>query len=90
MTKQMTREEVTEFLFSKEWVPGVTLDESSLDKTFSEVGLDSLDLLNVIVEFEDELEIDIDINGEENISTLNNVIDLILRIQADAKIQQVG
>ncbi|WP_417796233.1 phosphopantetheine-binding protein [Terasakiella pusilla] len=90
MTKQMTREEVTEFLFSKEWVPGVTLDASSLDKTFSEVGLDSLDLLNVIVEFEDELEIDIDINGEENINTLNNVIDLILRIQADSKIQQVG
>lgn len=78
--KKMTRKEIESFLLSQEWVPGVTLDETSFEKSFAEIGLDSLDLLNVIVEVEEELGIDIAINDDDNLDTLNDVVNKILTL----------
>lgn len=56
---------------------GVDVSLLQEDKSLTEIGLDSLDLVEVMLEIEDTLGIEFSSNEIANLSTLKDVADLI-------------
>lgn len=52
----------------------VELDEFSFDKTLKDIGLDSLDLYNLMLEIQIEYDKEIDDQEYEKLKTLNDII----------------
>ena len=58
---------------------GVDLDKIKPASTFTELGLDSLDVMDLVMVFEDEFKVSIEL--DENIRTVGEVADLIQSIK---------
>lgn len=56
---------------------GLTLDEVTPEKTWSELGFDSLDTVELIMSFESEFAVIISDEDSEKIETVQNAIDFI-------------
>lgn len=52
-------------------------DEITLEATFDDLGLDSLDIVELIMAAEDEFDISIGDDVLENINTVEDVVDLL-------------
>jgi len=58
---------------------GIALEKIKPTSTFSDLELDSLDVVDLLMVFEDEFKVSIDIN--ENIKTVGEVADLIASLK---------
>ena len=63
---------------------GLPLDRVQPDCTFEELGIDSLDRLNILFELEGEFDIQIDDEQAKQVTTLRQMIDGITQL-VDAK-----
>ncbi|MDR3021905.1 MAG: acyl carrier protein [Clostridiales bacterium] len=54
---------------------GIDMSKITPDSTFGDLGLDSLDVVDLVMVFEDEFNVTIELN--ENIKTVGQVADLI-------------
>lgn len=57
----------------------VTTEDISVDTVIAEMGIDSLDLLDVLSTLEQEYEIEFDNNNIEQLATIGDVVDYIKR-----------
>lgn len=53
------------------------IDNSTLNKTTKELGIDSLSLVGIIVQIEEELKITLDDDKLSNLKTVKDLVDLI-------------
>ena len=51
-------------------------DEITPDSTFESLGIDSLDVIEIVMELEDELGIELDLSGEQ-VTTFQDLANLI-------------
>lgn len=58
---------------------GVAPQDITPEKTFIELGLDSLDSIELLMSLEDELSIEIPDEEVENWKTVQNVVDYVVR-----------
>lgn len=65
------------FDFIKEQLHGLTSKEVTMDSTFHDLELDSLDLVDVVVECEDRFNIHFEDDDIESLKTVGDVINLI-------------
>ena len=63
---------------------GLPLDQVRPESTFEELGIDSLDRLNILFELEGEFDIQIDDEQAKQVTTLRQMIDGITQL-VDAK-----
>lgn len=73
----INEEKIREFLTKAG--AGADLSSSDFDKQFSDIGLDSLDVFNLLAEIEIEVGKKVSDEDFEEINTLNNVIEYMSR-----------
>ena len=78
-TETVTREQVLE-TFTKELAGfEVTADQVGEDVSFDSLGLDSLDIVELSVRVEDVYGVDIEEDDLEDVWTIGNAIDVVLK-----------
>jgi len=59
---------------------GISIEDVRVDSVFSsDLGADDLDFMELVMAFEEEFEVEIGEDDAENLDTVQNVIDFILR-----------
>ncbi|KAK7369612.1 hypothetical protein VNO80_11654 [Phaseolus coccineus] len=68
----------------------VLAPESELtpDTKFSDLGADSLDTVEIVMAFEEEFDINVEEDGSQNISTVQEAADLIQKLVQEKKVDQ--
>lgn len=77
---RLTRQDVEALLLAQETIRNLPADKLELDQPFDALGLDSMDLITVIVDIEEQLDIDIAINDDVEMKTLGDVVDRIMKL----------
>lgn len=60
---------------------GVDVAELTAETTFAELGADSLDLMDMVMSFEDEFKIEIDTESMQDLTTIGKVVTYIEGLQ---------
>lgn len=60
---------------------GVDAAELTAETTFAELGADSLDLMDMVMSFEDEFKIEIDTESMQDLTTIGKVVTYIEGLQ---------
>ena len=60
---------------------GVDVAELTAETTFAELGADSLDLMDMVMSFEDEFKIEIDTEAMQDLTTIGKVVTYIEGLQ---------
>jgi acyl carrier protein len=68
----------------------VPLDTVRADSTFEELGIDSLDRINILFELEGEFDIEIDDEQAKQVTTLQQMIDGIAQLLAAKEAKNAG
>ena len=68
----------------------IPVESVTLDKTFAELKMDSLDGINLLFALENEFGIDIPDNAAEHIKSVHEMVDGIEKLLAEKAAQQVS
>lgn len=78
------REKITDIIIDK---LGVNIDEITEEKTFGDLGADSLDAVELIMEFEKEFGINIPDVEMEEIKTVGDAMGIVIKKIGDKEVQ---
>ena len=68
----------------------VPLESVRADSTFEELGIDSLDRINILFELEGEFDVEIDDEQAKQVTTLQQMIDGITQLLAAKEAKEAG